>query len=110
VIGASRWAQVALVLAFLASATVAHARSHRSYRAKHQFELQTGHPYGWDGHIVDHIIPLACGGQDAPANMQWQTTEDAKEKDRWERKVYCAHQPVDSTMTGRHPLPSTGAE
>jgi len=47
---------------------------------------QTGHPHGWKGHVVDHIVPLACGGADAPSNMQWQTVEEAKAKDKWERK------------------------
>jgi hypothetical protein len=37
------------------------------------------------GYVVDHITPLACGGKDEPANMQWQTIADAKEKDKWER-------------------------
>jgi hypothetical protein len=36
--------------------------------------------------VIDHIKPLACGGADAPANMQWQTTADAKAKDKWERR------------------------
>ncbi len=36
---------------------------------------------GW---VVDHIIALECGGPDDPSNMQWQTTADAKAKDRWE--------------------------
>jgi len=31
------------------------------------------------------VIPLACGGADAPENMQWQTIEAAKAKHRWER-------------------------
>jgi len=35
---------------------------------------------------VDHIVPLACGGADAPGNMQWQTTQEAKAKDRVERR------------------------
>lgn len=34
--------------------------------------------------IVDHIIPLACGGPDHRSNMQWQTVAEAKAKDRWE--------------------------
>jgi len=38
------------------------------------------------GYVIDHIQPLACGGEDAPANMQWQTRTEAKEKDRWELK------------------------
>jgi hypothetical protein len=37
------------------------------------------------GYIVDHVKPLACGGADAQANMQWQTTVAAKEKDKIER-------------------------
>lgn len=36
------------------------------------------------GYIVDHIIPLKRGGPDRPHNMQWQTVEDANQKDKWE--------------------------
>jgi hypothetical protein len=36
---------------------------------------------GW---VVDHKIALACGGADAYFNMQWQTKDDAKAKDRIE--------------------------
>jgi hypothetical protein len=36
------------------------------------------------GYKVDHVIPLCAGGPDDPANMQWQTTEAAREKDRLE--------------------------
>jgi hypothetical protein len=32
------------------------------------------------------VKPLANGGADDPSNMQWQTKEAAKEKDKWERK------------------------
>jgi hypothetical protein len=34
--------------------------------------------------VVDHIKALKRGGADDPSNMQWQTVEDAKAKDRWE--------------------------
>jgi hypothetical protein len=48
--------------------------------------LATGRTSGaCRGYVVDHIKPLACGGADAPSNMQWQTTADAKAKDKWER-------------------------
>lgn len=45
---------------------------------------------GW---AIDHVIPLACGGADALANLQWLPTaikSGAGEwnKDRWERRVY----------------------
>jgi hypothetical protein len=37
------------------------------------------------GYVRDHIVPLHCGGADAPSNMQWQTTEEARAKDKSER-------------------------
>jgi hypothetical protein len=36
------------------------------------------------GYVVDHVKPLKRGGADAPSNMQWQTKEAAKAKDKWE--------------------------
>ena len=41
----------------------------------------TGRCSGW---VVDHRIALKRGGADVAGNMQWQTKEAAKEKDRWE--------------------------
>jgi hypothetical protein len=67
-----------------------HARSHarikRSAAAKRQFERQTGYPHGRKGYVVDHKIPLVCGGADAPSNMQWESVAEAKAKDKWERR------------------------
>jgi len=45
---------------------------------------QSGFPKGRPGYVVDHIVPLKKGGCDCPANMQWQTIQAAKEKDKWE--------------------------
>jgi len=58
----------------------------RSESAKRTFMRQTGHPRGRPGYVIDHVKPLACGGADAPSNMQWQTSAAAKAKDRVERK------------------------
>jgi hypothetical protein len=45
----------------------------------------TGKIYGpCHGYVVDHVIALKRGGADAPYNMQWQTTQAAKAKDRTE--------------------------
>jgi len=62
-----------------------NSRIDRDEAAKRQFMRDTGYPTGRPGYAVDHIKPLACGGADAPSNMQWQTIEAAKAKDRVER-------------------------
>ena len=61
-----------------------HGRIKRSESARHTFMKQTGYPHGRKGYVIDHIIPLKEGGCDCPANMQWQTIQDAKAKDKWE--------------------------
>jgi hypothetical protein len=48
---------------------------------------RTGYPKGRKGYVVDHIVPLECGGADVPSNMQWQTVQEAKIKDRSERSA-----------------------
>jgi hypothetical protein len=69
--------------------TVAARDSHggikRSAAARNDFMKQTGYPKGRKGYVVDHIVPLECGGADAPSNMQWQAVQEAKIKDRTER-------------------------
>lgn len=66
-----------------------HRRSHAATTAfKHSSPCPaTGRSTGaCPGYVIDHVIPLACGGPDSPGNMQWQTVADARAKDRWERK------------------------
>jgi hypothetical protein len=83
-----RWlGTIAILLALaLPSALDAKGKVKRSAAAKHQFEVQAGYPKGRPGYVVDHIVPLACGGADAPSNMQWQTVAAARAKDKVERK------------------------
>jgi hypothetical protein len=47
---------------------------------------QTNYSHGRPGYVIDHIVPLACGGADSPSNMQWQTAAEATAKDKLERK------------------------
>jgi len=68
-----------------------HGRIERSSSAKRTFEAlhpcpSTGKTSGpCKGYVIDHVKPLACGGADAPENMQWQTAAAAKAKDKVER-------------------------
>ncbi len=64
----------------------ARRTTHRSAAARHAFEVQSGFPHGRPGYVVDHIVPLACGGKDVASNMQWQTVAAGKAKDKVERR------------------------
>lgn len=83
-----------LILLLLVSYTSMAYAQQRSYREKAEFMRHHPCPatgkvklhYGCTGYVIDHIDPLACGGEDKAYNMQWQTKEEAKEKDKWERK------------------------
>jgi len=63
-----------------------NGRIARSSSARKEFMRQTGYPSGRKGYVVDHRIPLECGGADIPSNMQWQTVQAAKIKDRTEAR------------------------
>jgi hypothetical protein len=71
---------------------LASAGEPRSYAAKREFQREhpcpsTGRTSGaCPGYVKDHIKPLACRGPDTAANPQWQTTQAARAKDKWERK------------------------
>jgi hypothetical protein len=67
-----------------------HGHIKRSPEVKNDFKQS--HPCSSTGksngacpsYVIDHIKPLERGGADEPSNMQWQTKEAAKLKDRME--------------------------
>ena len=83
-----------VALALLLGLLMAYADSRTIHSASAKAEFTRLHPCPGDrsahrscgGYVIDHVIPLACGGLDAPSNMQWQTIAEGKEKDRWELK------------------------
>lgn len=82
-----------LLLILCASCGSGFGKQHRSQAQVSAFKRanpcpSTGAQSGpCKGYIVDHIQPLCAGGADNPSNMQWQTIDDAKAKDRDERKI-----------------------
>ena len=65
----------------------------RSRSARSDFMRSTGYSRGRPGYVVDHVVPLCAGGADAPSNMQWQTVDEAKIKDRQERATCARRRP-----------------
>jgi len=67
-----------------------HGRIARSQTAKNDFKKSnpcpsTGKSDGaCSGYVIDHVKPLKRGGVDKPENMQWQSKEAAKQKDKTE--------------------------
>ncbi len=67
-----------------------HGHIKRSGAAKNAFKKShpcpsTGKSSGaCPGYVIDHVQPLKRGGKDSPENMQWQTKEAAKAKDKLE--------------------------
>lgn len=85
------WHQIAIpLLALTLISPHAESRIKRSAIAKAEFKRlhpcpSTNQPKGpCPGYIIDHIQALKHGGLDRPENMQWQTIEESKLKDKWE--------------------------
>ena len=83
---------LACCLLSLVVVNAAAAREYRSHWVLREFQREhpcpsTGLTAGrCPGYWRDHVRPLACGGPDAVANLQWQTIAAAKAKDKWERR------------------------
>jgi hypothetical protein len=86
------WLGAVLWLAVIFMMNDSEAREYtRSTTVRNQFILANPCPANGKtkgscaGYVVDHIVPLACGGADNIENMQWQTVKEGKLKDLWER-------------------------
>jgi hypothetical protein len=82
---------LALTALLAATAAAAHpSEHHRDPAVPYHFQQlhpcpSTGRTTGaCPGYVRDHINPLCKGGVDSANNMQWQTTADAKTKDKTE--------------------------
>lgn len=67
-----------------------HGKIARSHTATDAFKREHPCPANGNsrgacpGYVIDHVKALKRGGADDPSNMQWQTKEEAKAKDKWE--------------------------
>jgi len=105
---------VAVILAVTVSSSVfaddaiprdVNGRIKRSASARHRIQQvkpcpATGETKGpCPGYVIDHVVPLCAFGADHPDNMQWQTVEEAKIRDREERRQ------CKGDRLSPHPLP-----
>ena len=83
---------IAAIAVLALAAPLVLAKAHRDPAQRATFMQQhpcpsTGKTKGrCPGYVVDHVKPLCAGGPDRPSNMQWQTVEASKDKDRLERE------------------------
>lgn len=90
-----RWGSFLVALALSSGSAEARDPAQvRHFRKAHPCPA-TGEVRGaCPGWVVDHIHPLCAGGPDHPSNMQWQSVQEAKVKDKQERKL-CSRQRND---------------
>ena len=83
---------IASMLCLVSFASAVFGSGPRSHAVTAEFQREnpcpsTGKMAGaCPGFIKDHVTPLCAGGADSVSNIQWQTIEDAKTKDRSERE------------------------
>ena len=73
-----------LLMAYADSRTIHSAGAKAEFKRLHPCPVTGARSGPCGGYVIDHVIPLICGGPDAPSNMQWQTIAEGKAKDRSE--------------------------
>ena len=72
------------LLPCLATATTVLSSSAKAeFKREHPCPATRARSGACGGYVIDHIMPLACGGADTPGNMQGQTIAEAKATDKW---------------------------
>jgi hypothetical protein len=90
--GPDGWEMIKRVLLTIAALALAGAAEARDPKVPHEFQRthpcpSTGRTSGaCPGYVRDHVVPLCKGGPDSVSNMQWQTVEAGKAKDKVECK------------------------
>jgi hypothetical protein len=84
---------VAVILSLLfsvnASASTRHTAQANAFRKANACPVTNKIQARCPGWVVNHIEPLACGGTDVPANMEWEQRAPSYKRDAFERRV-CA--------------------
>ena len=78
---------LAFAMATADAATLRSSSAKAEFKRVHPCPSTVARSGACGGYVSDHVVPLACGGADSPDNMQWQTIEEAKMKDRRELKA-----------------------
>jgi hypothetical protein len=78
---------VVLALAFCTKADARDLKVRTAFVKAHPCPSTGGTRLPCPGYVVDHAIPLCAGGPDAVENLQWQTYEASKKKDRAELAI-----------------------
>jgi hypothetical protein len=56
------------------------------FKSMHPCPDLMNHCNGW---VVEYVVPLECGGCDAPVNMQWMPKYESEMKQKWDVRIYC---------------------
>ena len=101
-----------MALCSVESTTYARERSEEakdSFKYSHPCPSNGNNHGSYPGYVIDHVTALACGGADAPANMQWQSVAEGKAKDKWERKGCQFGSAMEHSYLGKNPFLVTGS-